>query len=114
MGDLGATELESFRAEVKTGLADNYPAELRDPGARVDPEAMWGGRPFAGSDDPQIVWMRRVAEKGASGAKVKAPPVAASRMAPNALAESRSGRHSQSIEPSRATRAAVRPSPITA
>src|SRR5690606_16446270 len=26
-------------------------------------EAIWGGRAFAGSDDPQIVWMLRVAER---------------------------------------------------
>ena len=25
----------------------------------TDPEAIWGGRAFAGSDDPQIVWMQR-------------------------------------------------------
>jgi len=64
MADFGASELDGFRAEVKTWLADSYPPELRDPKARVDPEATWGGRPFAGSDDPQIVWMRRVAQKG--------------------------------------------------
>ena len=34
--------------------------------------------------------------------------------APNTLGESTFGRQSQSIEPSRATSAAVRPSPITA
>ena len=38
----------------------------------------------------------------------------ASRIAANVLGESRSGRQSQSIEPSRATSAAVRPSPMIA
>ncbi len=64
MADFGADQLEAFRAEVDGWLKANYPAELREPNAKTDPEAIWGGRPFAGSDDPQIVWMRRVAEKG--------------------------------------------------
>jgi alkylation response protein AidB-like acyl-CoA dehydrogenase len=64
MADFGGSELDAFRAEVRTWLADNYPAELRDPNASVDPEAQWGGRAFENSNDPQIVWMRRVAGKG--------------------------------------------------
>jgi len=64
MADFGGGDLDGFRAEVRAWLEANYPAELRDPKAKVDPEAMWGGRAFAGSDDPQVVWMRRVAEKG--------------------------------------------------
>jgi alkylation response protein AidB-like acyl-CoA dehydrogenase len=64
MADFGADKLEAFRAEVSEWLKANYPAELRDPSVKTDPEAIWGGRPFAGSDDPQIVWMRRVAEEG--------------------------------------------------
>ena len=64
MADFGADKLEAFAAEVSGWLKANYPAELRDPKAKTDPEAMWGGRAFAGSDDPQIVWMRRMATKG--------------------------------------------------
>jgi alkylation response protein AidB-like acyl-CoA dehydrogenase len=64
MADFGGTELDTFRAEVRDWLAQNYPAELREPGAHTDPEAIWGGRAFAGSDDPQSVWMRRVAARG--------------------------------------------------
>jgi alkylation response protein AidB-like acyl-CoA dehydrogenase len=64
MADFGGAELDTFRAEVRTWLADNYPAALREPGAATDPEAIWGGRAFAGSQDPQIVWMGRVAERG--------------------------------------------------
>jgi len=64
MADFGGSDLEAFRAEAKGWLAANYPAELRDPKARIDPEAVWGGRAFVGSDDPQIVWMRRMAERG--------------------------------------------------
>ena len=64
MADFGAGELDAFRAEVKAWLEANYPAELRDPKVKSDPEAMWGGRAFAGSNDPQIVWMRKMAQKG--------------------------------------------------
>ncbi len=64
MADFGGPDLEGFRAEAKAWLADNYPAALRDPKAAVDPEAQWGGRAFAGSDDPQIIWIRRMAAKG--------------------------------------------------
>ena len=64
MADFGADKLDAFRTEVRDWLKANYPAELRDPNAKTDPEAGWGGQAFLGSDDPQIVWMRRVAEKG--------------------------------------------------
>jgi alkylation response protein AidB-like acyl-CoA dehydrogenase len=64
MADFGGAELDAFRTEVRAWLEANYPPELRDPQAKTDPEAIWGGRPFEGSQDPQIVWMRRVAEKG--------------------------------------------------
>ncbi|MDP3854787.1 acyl-CoA dehydrogenase family protein [Phenylobacterium sp.] len=64
MADFGAGELDAFRVEVRDWLEANYPAELRDPKAQTDPEAIWGGRAFAGSSDPQSVWMRRAAEKG--------------------------------------------------
>ena len=64
MADFGASELDAFRAEVKTWLAGSYPPELKASKAAADPEAQWGGRAFAGSHDPQIIWMRRVAEKG--------------------------------------------------
>jgi len=64
MADFGADKLDTFRAEVRDWLEANYPAELRDPEFKTDPEAGWGGQAFIGSHDPQIVWMRRVAEKG--------------------------------------------------
>ena len=62
MADFGG-ELDAFRTEVQGFLKENYPPELKDPAA-ADPEAMWGGRAFAGSNDPQIVWMKRVAARG--------------------------------------------------
>jgi alkylation response protein AidB-like acyl-CoA dehydrogenase len=64
MADFGGADTDAFRAEVRAWLEANYPAELRDPNAQTDPEAVWGGRAFEGSQDPQIVWMRRVAEQG--------------------------------------------------
>jgi alkylation response protein AidB-like acyl-CoA dehydrogenase len=62
MADFGG-DLDAFRTEVRDFLKSSYPAELKDPSA-ADPEAMWGGRAFAGSNDPQIVWMKRVAARG--------------------------------------------------
>ena len=64
MADFGATDLDAFRTEVRAWLEANYPAELRDPNAKTDPEAVWGGRAFVGSNDPQSVWTRRAAERG--------------------------------------------------
>ena len=62
MADFGG-DLETFRTQVRDWLAANYPAQLKSPAAGRE-EAMWGGRAFAGSDDPQIVWMKRVAARG--------------------------------------------------
>ena len=65
MADFGGAELDAFRTEVRDWLAANYPAELKDPKAKTDPEAVWGGRRLRGlRSDPQIVWMKRMAEKG--------------------------------------------------
>ena len=68
MPDFGAdsqkSEFAAFRAEVRAALAETYPPALRESKAATDPEAIWGGRAFAGSEDPQILWMRRAAEKG--------------------------------------------------
>jgi hypothetical protein len=57
---------------------------------------------------------RRSASNGSSGQSSKTPPRSASRSRPKTDGESTFGRQSQSIEPSSATRAAVRPSPIAA
>ncbi len=64
MADFGGGELDGFRTEVRGWIAEAYPAALREAKAKTDPEAIWAGRAFAGSDDPQIVWMRHCAEKG--------------------------------------------------
>jgi alkylation response protein AidB-like acyl-CoA dehydrogenase len=62
MADFGGAD--TFAEEVRKELAAMYPPELNDPKAKTDYEAVWGGRAFAGSSDPQIVWMKRMAEKG--------------------------------------------------
>ena len=59
-----ASDPSGFAAEVRQWLAANYPTELKGADARTDPEAVWGGRRFVGSDDPQILWLRRMAERG--------------------------------------------------
>jgi alkylation response protein AidB-like acyl-CoA dehydrogenase len=64
MADFGGSEIDAFRAEVRDWLEQAYPAALRDPKTKSDPEAIWGGRAFSGSEDPQIIWMRRAAERG--------------------------------------------------
>jgi alkylation response protein AidB-like acyl-CoA dehydrogenase len=64
MADFGGTDLDTFRTDLRTWLAESYPAALRESKSSSDPEAQWGGRAFLGSDDPQIVWMRRMAERG--------------------------------------------------
>jgi alkylation response protein AidB-like acyl-CoA dehydrogenase len=64
MADFGAAELDEFRTEVRDWIAANYPAELKAKTPATDPEAIWGGRAFAGSDDPQIRWLHAMASRG--------------------------------------------------
>jgi len=64
VADFGGSQPGEFEGEVKAWLAENYPGELRAPSPVTDPNAIWGGRAFAGSDDPQIRWMRAMAARG--------------------------------------------------
>ena len=64
MADFGAGDLDAFRADVRGWLKANYPEDLRAPGVATDPEAIWGGRAFAGSSDPQIKWMNAMSSRG--------------------------------------------------
>ncbi|HEY2483369.1 MAG TPA: acyl-CoA dehydrogenase family protein, partial [Caulobacteraceae bacterium] len=64
MADFGGADQDAFRTEVRDWLAANYPAELKTAKPAADPEAVWGGRAFTGSDDPQIRWMRALASRG--------------------------------------------------
>ncbi len=63
MTDTGG-DLEAFRTDLRGWLETAYPAELRAATPRTDPEAIWGGRAFLGSQDPHAVWIRRAAERG--------------------------------------------------
>ena len=64
MADFGGADVTNFRTEAREWLAAHYPAELKAAKPATDPEAMWGGRAFAGSNDPQIKWMRALASRG--------------------------------------------------
>jgi len=64
MADFGGPDIETFRAEARDWLSAHYPQALKAAKPESDPEAQWGGRAFAGSDDPQIVWLRAMASKG--------------------------------------------------
>ncbi|HEY2179404.1 MAG TPA: acyl-CoA dehydrogenase family protein [Caulobacteraceae bacterium] len=64
MADFGGADVTTFRGEARDFLAAHYPAELKSAKPASDPEAVWGGRAFAGSDDPQIRWMRALASRG--------------------------------------------------
>ena len=64
MADFGADNLEAFRGEARAWLEANYPAELRDPKAEIDEEAVWAGRKWVGSADPITTWRDRLASRG--------------------------------------------------
>ncbi len=64
MADFGPADQDAFRTQVRDALKAMYPPELAGAAAESDPEAVWGGRAFADSSDPQIVWMKRMAERG--------------------------------------------------
>ena len=76
------------------------------------------GQPPAGSEGGlEHIGVRQIAAlhpRGSSGRSSNLPPRSASKTAANTLGESRFGRQSQSTDPSRATSATVRPSPIAA
>ncbi|HET6971889.1 MAG TPA: acyl-CoA dehydrogenase, partial [Phenylobacterium sp.] len=64
MADFGATELDAFAAEVRKELAAMYPPELRDPKAKTDPEAVWGGRKAKWTNPEGKLWLDRMAARG--------------------------------------------------
>jgi alkylation response protein AidB-like acyl-CoA dehydrogenase len=65
MTDSGRGDLEAFRADASAWLESNYPADLRHPDRTGSPEAVWGGRAFAGSvDDPHFAWVRKLGARG--------------------------------------------------
>ncbi|GAA4022854.1 acyl-CoA dehydrogenase family protein [Sphingomonas swuensis] len=57
------TDLESFRAETRSWLEANCPAEMRTP-MRSEDDACWGGRNFQFQSEAQEQWLRVMGEKG--------------------------------------------------
>ncbi|MBI3368374.1 MAG: acyl-CoA dehydrogenase family protein [Burkholderiales bacterium] len=58
-----AATIASFRAETRTWLEANCPAEMRKPMASED-DVCWGGRHWRFQSDAQRVWLERMAERG--------------------------------------------------
>jgi acyl-CoA dehydrogenase len=58
-----ADELETFRAETRTWLEANCPAEMRQP-MRDESDACWGGRNPVFKSDAQKRWMETTAARG--------------------------------------------------
>jgi acyl-CoA dehydrogenase len=57
------TEISSFRAEVRTWLEANCPAEMRKPMASED-DVCWAGRNWTFASDAQRLWLERMADRG--------------------------------------------------
>ena len=56
-------DLDSFRSETRTWLAENCPIEMREP-VRSDADICWGGRKFQPSSPAQKDWLDRMAARG--------------------------------------------------
>jgi alkylation response protein AidB-like acyl-CoA dehydrogenase len=56
--------LETFRAEVRTWIAANYPPSMREPLRVESPDTPWGGRKTRYANPDVTVWMARMAAKG--------------------------------------------------
>jgi alkylation response protein AidB-like acyl-CoA dehydrogenase len=57
------SDLETFRAETRTWLEANCPAEMREP-VRDESDMCWGGRNPVFKNEAQKLWMERMAERG--------------------------------------------------
>ncbi len=55
--------LEEFRLEARSWLAENCPEEMRTP-VEGDKDVCWGGRKFEFQSEAQKVWLERMAAKG--------------------------------------------------
>ena len=57
------SDLEAFRAEIRTWIEANCPAEMRRP-VQDESDICWGGRNFVFKNDAQKAWMEVCAAKG--------------------------------------------------
>ena len=57
------SDLEAFRAEIRTWLEANCPPEMREP-VRTDEDVCWGGREVKFTSEAQRQWLERCAAKG--------------------------------------------------
>ncbi len=57
------TDLDQFRSETRTWLAENCPPEMREP-LRSDKDVCWGGRNYVPSSPAQKIWLDRMAARG--------------------------------------------------
>jgi alkylation response protein AidB-like acyl-CoA dehydrogenase len=60
----GAQGLETFRAEVRAWLKENYPPSLNAPQTEQDEDGIWGGRKAIYHNPDQKLWLDRMAAKG--------------------------------------------------
>ncbi len=58
-----AEDLDAFRAEVRAWLAENCPAEMRQP-VRDEDDVCWGGRHWVFKNDAQRAWLEACVAKG--------------------------------------------------
>ena len=57
------SDLETFRSDVRSWLADNCPETMRGP-IKDEREVCWGGRNFEFYSDDQKLWLDRMADRG--------------------------------------------------
>jgi len=57
------SDLDTFRADARTWLEANCPAEMRKP-MKGDKDACWGGRNFEFQSDAQKLWLERMVAQG--------------------------------------------------
>jgi alkylation response protein AidB-like acyl-CoA dehydrogenase len=57
------TDLDTFRTETRAWLAENCPAEMREP-LRSEKDVCWGGRNYVPSSPAQKDWLDRMAARG--------------------------------------------------
>jgi len=57
------SDLDTFRADARTWLEANCPAEMREP-MKGDKDACWGGRNFEFQSEAQKLWLERMVAQG--------------------------------------------------